>query len=846
MALSKKMKIWIGVFFIPIMLLFALIVGLKLYLTSERLKALIIPKIEEATHRTIQVQDVSFTILPSLGISIEKLKISNPENMKFDKAEFLSLDNIRLKVNLLDLLGNKLNIKYIILDHPKIYLEVTPEGKSNYGATGKTKMGTDTVEVKIGKIPGSELLLSNLEINNLELEYFNKKSDIRLLIIGLDLQTEVHSKPQQQSIEIKGTTDIEKLSYGTLKTLFLIEQPITGTLKLSYEMDNDILKIDNINVKVRDLPLSMTGSISGHQTESMIFNLTVTSPAVQMSQLLSLVPPEMLKNTQGLESSGDVQFSTAISGTLSETSTPGVIGSFTVANGKIKYKSLAKSISSINIAGSFERQEARGKVAPIGNFSLHKFGALLGNNEIAGKLSVTNFDNPVLNAWFAGTMNLADVKDFYPLEKGTDLTGLLKGEVSIEGSVKVPQAVKAIGNIEFNNVTIKTAASPKPLSNLAGMITFNNRLIESKQLAMNIGESDLSLAFVMKNYLALVLEDSKKAAGKPTASITLTSKQLRTTDLISEEHPSSKDTDKKQTTETKAMFLPGIDVDANVSIKKLATEKFEFTNAFGSLSIVDGIINLKNFSVNAFQGTVLTKGMLDLQNLNNRPFNLDLEIVGVEANSLLSKFTSFGNNLFGKFNMNAILKGNLNDTLGLNTQTLIGDGKVQIFDGKLLGFALTTKLADYTGINEMREVTFKNWANAFSISDGRVNIRDLKVNSSISDFSMNGYHGLDGSMAYALNVKLPESVSNRVQLTGVANQLVQFFKDKDNRINLDFDVAGTTTNPTLHLNTKSQEEMAKQALEREKQKLLDQGKKKVSDEIKKKAEEGIKKLFKKP
>ncbi|MDI6767861.1 MAG: AsmA-like C-terminal region-containing protein [Bacteroidota bacterium] len=845
MALNKKTKTWMTVLFIPIMLLFAVIVGLKLYLTSERLKALIIPKIEEATHRTVLVQNISFTILPSLAISIDELKISNPEGMKFDKDEFLSLDNVRLKVNIFDLLSSKLNIKYIILDHPKIYLEVTPEGKSNYGTTGKTDRGIDTVETKIRKIPGGELLLSSLEINNLELEYVNKKSDIRLLIVGLNLETNVHSKPQQQSIDIEGSTIIKKLSYGTINTLYLIDQPIDGDLKLVYEIYNDILKIDNINAKMRDLPLTTTGTISGLQTESMNFNLTVASPSVQMSHILSLVPPEMLKNTQGLESSGDVKFSTTISGTLSETSTPGVIGSFTVSNGKIKYESLAKSISNINIAGSFERPEARDNVAPIGKFSLQKFGALLGNNEIAGKLSITNFDDPILGAWFAGTMNLIEVKDFYPLEKGTELTGLLNGEVSIEGPVKLPQEIKANGIIDFKNVTLKTAASPTPLRNLAGTITFNNRLIESKQLSMNIGESDLSLAFVMKNYLSLVLEDAKKAAGKPTASITLNSKQLRTTDLISEEKPSTAN-EKKQTNEPKAMFLPGIDVDANVSIKKLTTEKFEFTNTLGSLSIVDGIITLKNFSVNAFQGTVLTKGILNVQNMNRRPFNLDLEIVGVEANSILSKFTSFGNNLFGKFNMNAILKGDLNDTLGLNTQTLVGEGKVQIFDGKLLGFPLTTKLADYTGINEMREVTFKNWSNAFSISDGRVNIRDLKVSSSISDFSMNGYHGLDGSMAYALNVKLPESASNRVRLSGVADQLLQFFKDKDNRINLNFDVSGTTTSPSLHLNTKAQEEMAKQAIEKEKQKLLEKGKTKVEDELKKKAEEGIKKLFKKP
>jgi hypothetical protein len=294
------------------------------------------------------------------------------------------------------------------------------------------------------------------------------------------------------------------------------------------------------------------------------------------------------------------------------------------------------------------------------------------------------------------------------------------------------------------------------------------------------------------------------------------------------------------------MFLPGVDVDANVSISKLVTEKFEFTNARGSLNIRDGIINLKNFSVNAFDGTVMTKGTLDLREMKKRPFNLDLEIVGVEANTALPKFTSFGKNIFGKLTMNTKIKGDLNDTLGLNAQTLGGDGKVQIFDGKLFGFPLTTKLAEATGIEELRQVDFKNWSNAFSISDGKVNIKDLKVNAGSTDFNMNGTHGLDGTMDYGLNIKLPSSASDRLKLSGVASQLVQFFKDKDNRISLDFNVRGATTSPSLSLNTKAQEDMAKQALDKEKQKLLDEGKKKIGDELKKKAEEGIKKFFKKP
>ncbi|MBI5477168.1 MAG: AsmA family protein [Ignavibacteriales bacterium] len=843
MSLSKKAKIWIAVLSTPIIILIIAIIGLKLYLTGDRLKTLIIPPIEEATHRTVTVEDISFSVFPSFAVSIDKLSISNPPGKKFARETFLSFNNLRLKVNLFSLLKDKLEINYIIIDHPVISMEVLADGSNNYSMTEKK---SPDGKVQVVKNSGGALLLSNLQIINGEMEFINKKSDIRFVMSGMEQSSEVTSQYGARNIVIEGKTSIQKVSYGTMNLWLLIDQPLDGNIKMTYEIDKDILIFDDVKAKLKELPVIVSGSISQLQKEEMIFDMTVSTPGTGMNQLLSLVPADLLKAAKGLSSSGEVKFSTSIKGTLGEMQTPGAAGSFTVKNGSIQYSGLPKSITKINVAGSFERPEVRAGEKPIGKFSLDNFSAALGTNEINGKLGVVNFEDPGLTASFNGMLNLGEVKEFYPLENGTDLSGTVLGNLQLDGKAKNPQSIKANGKIEFRNVSMKTVTSPQPVEKLNGAITFNNQLIESKRLEMNIGESDLSLGFVMKNYLAMVNEDAKKVGGKPTASITLASKQLRTADLISEEKPSAEKGNGNKKAETKVMFLPGVDIDANVSIGRLVTEKFEFTNARGSLNIKDGIINLKNFSINAFDGTVLTKGVLDLRDMKKRPFDFDLDIVGVQANSALSKFTSFGKNIFGKFTMNTKLKGDLNDTLGLNPQTLVGDGKVQIFDGKLQGFALTTKLSEATGLEELRQVDFKNWSNAFSISNGKVNIKDLKINSGAADFSMNGTHGLDGNMDYVLNIKLPASVSDRLKLSGVASQLVQLFKDKDNRVSLDFNVRGATTSPAVSLNTKTQEDMAKQALEKEKQKLLDEGKKKAGDELKKKAEEGLKKLFKKP
>ncbi len=840
MAISKKAKIWIGVLSIPLCIVALIIIAAKLYFTSDRLKALIIPEIEQLTHRTVSVKDISLSVFPSIAISIEDVKLSNPQGIQFQKEEFLSIKNMRLNVKLFELLQNNIVISYIIVDHPKVYLEMNKDGMKNYSSGSATRTTAGKEQTQRSKSGG--ILLSNLEIIDGEIEYVDYKYESRLRMTGLHHIADVAAKPGENNVHIQGTTSLDKLSYGSLSMWYLSELPVSGTSKLTYAIVDDILRFDDVVMKVKDLPLTISGTIAQLQQKTLKLDLTITSPEADMAKLLSLAPAAMLKKSEGLSSTGNVEFSLSVNGNSDEMTNPGIQCKFSVINGKIHYASLPKSINNVNLKGSFEKPSAPIGTKGIGSFELEALTATLGSATLNGNMKLANFDDPNLVAALKGKLNLGEVKEYYPLEPGTELNGGMSMNINIDGKPQSPQTIKASGTAEFQNVTMKTAGSATPIHNLSGNVQFNNQVIESKHLSVNIGESDLALAFTLKNYLGMILKEGATSSSKPSATVSLISKQLHTADLLSEETLEEKANKDETITENKTGFIPGIDIDANVSIDRLVTQKFVFENTRGTAAIANGIINLKNMSLNAFGGAITTKGMLDLRDPKKSPFQLDLDIKQVESNALLSEFTSFGQYLFGKFSIKTTLKGDLNDTLGLHPQTLFGDGTVDIASGKLMGFPLTQKIADYTSLTELREINFKDWTNAFLISNGRLNIKDLKVNAGEIGFLLGGSQGLDGSMDYLLTVKLPSSFSDRIKLGGGADQLLQFFKDKDGRINLTFDVGGTSTNPTVKLNAKAQEEAAKAALLRK----TDEAKNKLEDDLKKKAEEGLKKLFKRP
>ena len=75
MPLTRTSKIWITVLAIPVGLIVAAIIGAEIYFTSDRLKALVVPKIEASSHRSVAV-DRKSTRLNSSHVSESRMPSS--------------------------------------------------------------------------------------------------------------------------------------------------------------------------------------------------------------------------------------------------------------------------------------------------------------------------------------------------------------------------------------------------------------------------------------------------------------------------------------------------------------------------------------------------------------------------------------------------------------------------------------------------------------------------------------------------------------------------------------------------------------------------------------------------
>ena len=830
MALSRAAKTWLIVLSIPILLLICGVVALKLFFTGERLKAFLVPKIEEATGRTVTVGDVSLSVLPSIAVEVESLAISNKQGKGFSDRPFLTLDRLVLDVNLIPLIKGALEIPTVLVDRPTLLLEINEEGLTNYSSEEeKQEVEHDSVKVAV-ELGTEELLLSNLQIVDGKVEYYDRQENSAMTMEGINQVTRIETEPVMQEARINSESSVDRFSYGSLTSTLISDLRLTVKQELVYKKAEDRMTIVNGEGSVQDIVLTMTGQIDSVSTAPTM-NIVLESKDAGIPALLSLAPKEYMKKAEGLEGTGTAQVKITISGLISDSTKPDIRGSISANNATIRYASLPKPITDICIVSDFTRTAAKQE------FRVTKFSANLGENPLNATMTVIDFEHPSMTLALDAAMNLAEINDYYPVEAGTELSGRLNADVNIAGKVDDPRSMKASGSMNFQNVTIKTASSPNPIRNLNGSITFNNQVVEAKKLSMNLGKSDLTLAFWVRNYLSLVTE--AEGASPATANLTLNSNHLYTADITADDKaPASTGKSGDAPKEKGALILPDIAMDVSATIGTLTMEKFEMTGVRGTMKISDGVITMQNFSGNMFEGSLSSKGTVDLRNPDQPVFDLALDMTNINGHALLPNFTSFGNRLFGNLSMSTTLKGSLDDTLGFVPQSLLGQGNVQVKSGKLTGVKVNQSIASLVGVSNLESINFNDWANTFTISNGRMEVKNLNIKALDADYSLNGFIGLDGSLDCAMTVLLPASTSAKLSLPGFAGQAVDLFKEPSGRVKLDFTVGGMFDSPKVSLRTESATKKAEQLA---KQKLASEAKKK-EDELKKKAEDLLKGL----
>lgn len=821
-------------------------VVLKLMFPPAKLRALLMPKIEEAVGRKVTVEDFSLKVWTGLGVELKGIELANAQG--FAEQPQARIASVVLKVNLLGLLRRQLLISSLVVDRPEILVEKDSKGRFNFEDLVKAAPAESAAApAPVAESPVS-ISLSSFSIKSGKIEFDDRQAGLKVLASGIEQRLSFTADRRMEDIRTRGTIEIGEIAVATpLMSVSRITLGIRHDVKV--DMKAKRVTVNELSAIPQGIALTMAGKVDSFDTRPVL-DLELKTTAIEVNKIFQALPPEIRKQAGGVTASGLIELGLNLTGQVdpkNPKSLPKVDGRVALKSIGVKYAQLPKSISDVNGDIRFSERD----------LDVKRLAAKLGSAGFELALLVRNFEDPFVKAALKGSFDLGEVKDYVPLEKGTALSGVIRADFKAEGLVRRTESFNMDGKVDLDKLGFATPALLKPVSNMTGTVTLSKSLINIPDISCAIGKSTMSFTGKITNFLSLVPEQpttprngsgqspgqlaiALPKQGKATFDFALNSPLLDLDEMLppppTAAGKSQIQNTKSQTPPPQMMPLPDLLMDGKVRVAKIVFLKMEFDNLAGNLAMRDRKLTLDG-QLGVYSGKVLGSLWSDLNDLNRIEYRIKADAQKLEANDFLSALTPFKNRLYAKLDLTGEFSGLAPDTV-LVKETLKGQGRASTGEGRLVNWPLLADILSHTKLGDTKEVSFRSLNMGFRISDQKVYLDDLKMDSKYGEVAMSGYSTFAGAVDYRVSVKLTKEESEK--LKGKGGNVANLFADPDGRVVLDLLVKGQPPKPAVSWDTQMAEARLKGKVQQEIDKAKAEAEAKAkaeADKLKQKADE---------
>ncbi len=599
------------------------------------------------------------------------------------------------------------------------------------------------------------------------------------------------------------------------------------------EVSGDIgagnIRVERGTLTVNGVPVDVNAEITGWTKTAW----SVKTGALDVEETLKAMPPDLVPEQDKLSAEGT--FSLDASGTVdSEPDEPVIAysGSLDLDIAPLAFEGLPKQVDAINGHIAFTE-----KVITIDNtrVSIGESNAL-----IAG--TVENYtEKPVVAIDAKGDMNLDDLAGAVPLPEGTDMSGMVDFDMTMNGSPDDPSSFRADGGMNLRAVEITMPETLNHPAKIDGSLTLKPEHVSLDRIRLVSGESDMTLQGNLTNYMTLAGLGEEKAAFRGTVS----SQNLDLNDMLVEKKEAAKTAPVKPWDfEETLTTLP---VPANLSSAlslNLGTVKFgmfETDAVKGRISLDEGVMKLSDLNVAAYAGVLTGGTTMNFSDVDNVTYGGDFKLDALDAArfvaALLGKGDIFTGNLSSSLSFNG---AGLDSTSMLNNLKMSGD--MLMNNGSISNFGFTKKLGEHLKFLDFGSVAFDTIKNSFRVEDRKFITPDMAVMTGFGDIRVNGFVGFDTAVDYDIVLDLDRETSKKA--LGTISGFSKYLEIVPERLELNVDAGGTLASPSFSLDTSAAEEVLKKNLEQrladEADKLLDS---KDAGELKEKGKKLLNNLF---
>ncbi len=740
----------------------------------SRLTPLVRDQLARALDVPIALREAHIRILPRPSIALSDLVIGDPRGYRrpaaWPRGGLAAARRAYAALEIGPLFSQRLEIAALGLEDVQITVVRNEAGTGNWEGLGGKRIPAP------GKSPEFDLTLRRLDLARARVQSYDARSGADFAVQRADAVLALRTTGSGRNRELQATVRLTGL--GDRRPWPVGERPIVLRHDARSEEPGARWTLRRVTLERGRLALAGHGTLEGPE---QVLDFKLDTATLPIEDLLEILPRERNTPLADLTGSGAIRLALEAKGPLLNGRTPRIRARAELAGGRLAFASRNLAVESLAFDLLATEQGA----------DLQWLTGRLGRSQFAVSGTSLDWVAPRLRGRVRANLDLADVARFLPLADSTKLTGIVRAD--LEGAGRLPQRAGAAptGTLDFGwngrltlaGVSAEGIGAGYPVSGVNGEIGLSPGRAWATGLTAQLGRSDVTVDGTVERPFEFFADATGRSRRPDPAAIARFALRSRVLDG-----------DQLFPAQTRADPLPRVRAEGTVAIGRLTMRRFSATDLVGRVRYANGVTSVDEAVCAAYDGRMRGTAWFDLSERADPRYVVRATADSLDANALLTAWTPARDLAFGKLQMSIELDGK-----GLGpqdvAQSLTATGLAQILGGRLAGSRVLAQIAEFTGVDRFRLLSFRDLAAPFRVARGRVIFDPIAITTGGTDWLAKGSVGLDGTLDFRIGALVPpqEVRALPASLTRAAGALL----DPNGRLSLDMTVGGTVERPRV-------------------------------------------------
>ncbi|MFB6249574.1 MAG: AsmA-like C-terminal region-containing protein [Salinibacter sp.] len=796
-ALPTRLVLWGGGLLGGLLVLvLAAALLLPQFFTSEELKGYVVPPLEEATGRQVQIDEIRLRVLWTPAVSVSGFRLVDRAGYGPEPA--VAASELNVEVAPWPLLTGRVRPTAVELVAPTIRYTVAEDGTANFDDL----LAADTAQAAEEGEGLSAIPVSTFRTTGAQVRYVDRSVGRAL---ALDFDARLRARPDGDALASDGTIDVQALRAVLPDvqndTITVTDAQVTYDVRANLAAGRVVLS--DLTVETAPATLTASGTVTRLATRPAL-DLTVETTEADLARIAAFAPAASRQLSE-LNPTGTLELTATVRGPLPDRT--GAMDSL-VVDGTGRLAGVGLDYQGQPLLRNLQADLSfSGTAATVKGIR----GQLLGRR-LEGEVTIQNpLGDATVEGRLAGAAALSELSALVATEgaNAASVAGIAEYNVRFNGPLDTPDAIRPSGQVRLVDVKYPYASFRHPIEVPSATVRLTGTGLSMDRFTIRSGEQTMALRATARN-LFPVSTGLAETDPAMALDVTFTADRLDLVELYAEADTGdasysqlfaatlsgSQVNGRSPEAVASELYggteLPAYAVDGRVEIGTFLSDPQRIGDLAFDVRMRNRRLVVQNLSGTTYGGQLTGSITLDQSGSGTsaarpRPgasglvasagpaplapsasaLDYDVQLTGAQAGAFLEDWTMLGRVVKGTLDLNIDGGSPLSAGFLPLADALTAEGTSIVVDGGLsLDLGVTKALVDRLGLGASALTSFQRFGGPFTIEDGTLKMGTWTLGGA-TQAELTGALGLGGRVDVTLRMNLPVSALQDSKIPGL-------------------------------------------------------------------------------